>query len=173
MEIRQLRDESDMVGVLRVHDAAWRAAYSNLLEEDILNEIIGEPSPERAGTAFANLKDHLNQFLVAEDNESNIQGYAYIRWGDDEMKSFVEEDEAYLKEIYVDPDHWGEGIGSNLLEHCISLLPESTTALKLEILSGNEIGARFYDARGFKKAGTAETDLGGNTFETTLYSQKL
>lgn len=172
MRVRHLRDPDDMRGVLRVHDNAWRAAYAALLPKDVLQEAVGEPSDECAQSAFNHLEHHTDRFLVAE-NEATIHGYAYFRWGDDEMKPFVEDGEAYLKEIYVDSAQWGEGIGTALLEHGLDLLPETITALKLEIISGNDIGAHFYDARGFVETGSAEVDIGGSTFKTTLYTLHL
>lgn len=173
MNVRHLRDQEDAREVLRVHANAWRAAYSDLLSEDIMQDVVGEPSDERAQTAFDHLQDHTDRFLVAEDDEDTIQGYAYFRWGGDETKPFVGGDEAYLKEIYVDPAHWGEGIGTALLEYGLDLLPQTTTALKLEILSGNEVGEQFYEARGFEKTGTAEADIAGSTFQTIIYTLRL
>lgn len=74
---------------------------------------------------------------------------------------------------HVEPSHRGEGIGTALLEHGLDLLPETITALKLEIISGNEVGAVFYEARDFVKTGGAEVDTGGLTFGTVLYTLRL
>jgi GNAT superfamily N-acetyltransferase len=53
---------------------------------------------------------------------------------------------ALIDHLFVDPDNWGVGVGSRLLEHAKSLYP---AGLKLVTLQRNERARRFYEARGF------------------------
>jgi len=97
-----------------------------------------------------------------------VRGDIYLRWGD-ETKAFVNEEEAGLKEIYTHPDYWGEGIGTSLLQHGLDLLPDSISAVKLEMLSGNTVGQRFYEARGFERTGSSEFEIGDEAYPTDIY----
>jgi len=116
---------------------------------------------------------YTSQYFVAVDETNTVRGYAYFRWGDDETKPFVEADEAGLKEIYVDPDYWGQGIGTALLEHSLAQLPESITTLKLEALSENDSGRRFYAARGFEPLTETTTTIADEPYSVTIYSLSL
>ncbi|ELY81270.1 GNAT family N-acetyltransferase [Natrinema gari] len=68
-------------------------------------------------------------------------------------KPFVQTNDAELKAIYVDPDCWGRGTGTALLEQGLETLPERITRLRLEVLFDNDIGTHFYEVRGFEKNG--------------------
>lgn len=76
-----------------------------------------------------------NVFLVAVDGVGTIRGYAHLRWGP-QTKPFVDPDDAGLKELYVDPDAWGTGIGTTLLNAGIDRLPPDLHDLTLEMLAG-------------------------------------
>jgi ribosomal protein S18 acetylase RimI-like enzyme len=169
MNIRHLRDETDVRGVQRVNRRAWRAAY-DFLPDDLLDARAGPPSDDEVADYFDRVRDDRDRFLVAE-RDGKIVGYAYVRW--DDTKAFVGDDEAGLKEIYVDPDHWSEGVGTALLDSAIDLLPDDVTALALEAFAGNDLAARFYAARGFERVDSGEVDIGGDTYETEIRRREL
>lgn len=172
MNIRHVEEKCDIRGTHRVNVEAWRAAYGDILPDSILDGRCVEPSEEQIEQRFARISAETGRFLVAVDETVAVRGYSYFRWGE-RTKAFVGEDEAGLKEIYVEPDYWNEGVGSRLLERGIGMLPEWTTSLEVETLSGNEIGKRFYEAQGFERVGTSEVEIGDDTYETTMYSLEL
>ncbi|WP_246084364.1 GNAT family N-acetyltransferase [Salinadaptatus halalkaliphilus] len=90
--------------------------------------------------------------LVALENGS-VRGFADFRWEDTPTKAFVDPDEAELKAIYVDPDSWGQGLGTALLEAGLERLPDEIERLRLEVLADNDIGTRFYSGRGVHARG--------------------
>lgn len=169
MNVRHLRDRDDVRAVLRVHRASWRAAYDDILPERVLDRLSGEPTDEEVAEYFDRVRDR-DGFLVAE-REGALVGYAYVRW--EETKAFVGPDEAGLKEIYVHPDHWGDGVGTELLERAVDLVPEDATALKLEAFAENEVGARFYEARGFERVGSREVEVAGEPYESAIWARDL
>lgn len=173
MKIRHFREREDVEAVIRVNAEAWSAAYDDVLPEAVIREVVRDPSEADVESAFDRLRRHSDRILLAEDGEGRVRGYAYARWGDDDTKDFVGPREAGLKEIYVEPEYWGEGIGTSLLAAVIERLPEEIVALELEMLSGNRVGERFYEARGFERVGTSEAEIGGNTYETTVYTRSL
>jgi GNAT superfamily N-acetyltransferase len=168
MNVRHLRDRDDVRAVQRVNRAAWQAAYDDFLPDEVLDR--GELSEEDVADYFDRVRDDRDWFLVAE-HEGEVVGYAYVRWA--ETKAFVGRDEAGLKEIYGHPDHWGEGVGSRLLERAVELVPENATALKLEAFAENEVGARFYEARGFERVGSREVEIAGESYESTIWARAL
>lgn len=152
------------------HGRAWQAAYAGIVPVDVLEGMTVDPSPEEVEEWYEHYVPDQDRVLVA-DLDGRVRGYAYFRW--DDTKEFVGPEEAGLKEIYVHPDHWGDGIGTALLERGLNLLPEDATALKLEVLAANDRGRGFYEARGFKRVGTSETQIGDQALEAAIYALDL
>lgn len=172
MEIRHLEYSADARAVIRINALAWREAYRNILPDETLAEFETNPSEERVQKAFERLYDDRDGLLVAEDDNGTVRGYSYFRWGED-TKEFVGEKAAGLKEIYIEPDYWGNGIGTTLLERGLELLPESIERVQLEMLDGNDVGRQFYSARGFDRTGESEFEIRGETYPTSIYTLEL
>jgi GNAT superfamily N-acetyltransferase len=51
--------------------------------------------------------------------------------------------------LYVHPDRWGEGIGTELVDHVVAQVREATDRLRVVLLAGNEVGVGFYEGYGF------------------------
>ncbi|WP_231182852.1 GNAT family N-acetyltransferase [Haladaptatus sp. DYF46] len=171
MNIRPLESETDLRGAIRTNGRAWKAAYDDIVPESVIERVAASPTDERLDALFEAVRN--SRYFVAVDETDSVRGYAYFRWGDDETKEFVGADEAGLKEIYVDPDDWGRGIGTALLEHGLARLPESITALKLEALSENDSGKRFYTARGFEPIKESTITIADESYSATIYSLSL
>jgi ribosomal protein S18 acetylase RimI-like enzyme len=172
MQIRELRGRGDVRGVASVHGESWRAAYEGLLPEEFLRDVSVDPSEEAVDEWAARLRSNEAGIRVAVD-DGTVRGFADVRWGDVETKSFVGARDAELKAIYVDPEYWGRGVGTRLLEAALDLLPDDVEVLRLAVLAGNDRGRRFYEARGFERTGSAEYEIGGENYPTAIYSLTL
>jgi len=169
--VRRLRDRADVRGVIRVGALAWREAYDDVLSAAALDRVRPDPPAEVVRKRSETLRGERGETLVAEVDGA-VRGYAFFRWGDG-TKDFVGDDEAGLKELYVEPDYWGRGIGTSLLEGGLELLPESTRRVKLEALAGNDIGCGFYESRGFERVDAAEWEVDGESYRTIVYERAL
>ncbi|TYL38228.1 GNAT family N-acetyltransferase [Natronococcus pandeyae] len=173
MEIRRFDAEgtADARAITRINALAWREAYADLLPDEVIAQFGADPSDEQL-REYANRLTHDRDGIFLAEIDGTARGYSYVRWGD-ETKDFVGDDEAGLKEIYVEPDYWGEGIGTALLERSIDVLPEGIERLRLEMLDGNEVGHRFYAARGFDRTGSSEFEIAGEAYPTAIYTLEL
>ncbi|MFB6271037.1 MAG: N-acetyltransferase family protein [Halobacterium sp.] len=172
MDVRPIESPTDLQGVNRVNVRAWREAYDGILPDALLDGRSVEIPREDATGQFDRIRERIGCFLVAEDGNGEIRGYVYVRWGDD-TKGFVGEDAAGLKEIYVEPDYWGDGIGTHLLEHALDRLPDSVEAVRLEMLSGNDVARGFYESHGFEQVDTTQFELDGEAYPTDIYEKRL
>ncbi|GAA0646933.1 GNAT family N-acetyltransferase [Salarchaeum japonicum] len=170
MEVRRLASPDDLAGLQRVNALAWRAAYSGLVPESVLDSLSTDVSDDTAERRFEELRDADGRVFVAERNDA-IVGYARVRWTDTER--FVNPGEAGLTELYVHPDHWQEGIGTALLDRVLDSLPDDTDALVLEALAGNERAQAFSTRRGFVHAGSRTAEFAGDELETAIYRRDL
>lgn len=169
MHIRELRGLGDVRGTDRVNRQCWRTAYSNILPESVVNR--DQASEDALRDRLAAVRSWTGAALVAVDDD-RIVGYAFARWGDD-TKPFVDADDAGLKEIYVDPDHWNEGVGTALLRQVEQRVPATKVGLTLSMLAGNEPGRRFYERRGFREVGETTDEIGGETYDCVLFRKPL
>ncbi len=172
MRIRHLDGVEDARALIRINAEAWREAYAEILPDEALARMDPEPTDEHVREAFDRLRDDRERILVAEDDTETVRGFCYFRWGDD-TKSFVDEGETGLKEIYVEPEYWRSGIGTELLEQGLALLPEPIERVRLEMLDGNEVGRRFYRSHGFERTGSSEFEIGGEPYPTSIYTLEL
>lgn len=175
MRVRSIQDQQDVRDLTRAHARAWEAAYEGVLPDTVIQEVAdGDPGPEAVRAQYERLTEYDDaKVLVAEDDAGTVRGYAVFRWGDDETKSSVRDGEAELKELYVDPDWWGEGFGTALLEAGLDRLPADIESLALETLVGNDIGIAFYEARGFEQDGTSSFETEAGRHQTYVYRKQL
>lgn len=175
MEVRGIDDRSDVRELLVAHGRAWRAAYEGILPASVIEEVAAEPpSGAQVDTHYDRLTSYgEGRVLVAADADGTVRGYAVFRWPTDETKDAVRPNEAELKELYVDPDWWGDGIGTALLETGIECLPDHVDSLAVETLEGNDVGAGFYEDRGFERGGAASFNVDGEAFPTRVYRKPL
>lgn len=172
MRIRLLQDRDDIRGLLTVHAQAWKAAYNEILPQEAIDRVVDpDPGQDHIDTRYDTLWPDRDRVFIAEQAEA-VVGYANFRWGS-ETKPFVGEEEAGLKEIYVHPDHWGNGIGTALLGRGLARLPNRITALKLEAFSDNDVGAAFYDARGFERTGGGRVEILDGSYPTDIWTRRL
>ena len=175
MAVRPLRDEADVRELLVAHAQAWRAAYTEVLPAAVVERVADEdPDDDRVAAEADRLSDYDDgRVLVYEDDDGTVCGYAVFRWGENETKASVDEGEAELKELYVEPARWGRGIGTALLEAGIDRLPDDVDALSLEALEGNEVGIGFYERRGFDHVGDDAFEVDGGAYPTRVYRRPL
>jgi ribosomal protein S18 acetylase RimI-like enzyme len=66
------------------------------------------------------------------------------------------EQEFLLQEIYLHPDHHGQGIGSYLVRQLLAKADREHKTVKLTVLKVNTRARQLYERLGFKKTGETE-----------------
>lgn len=172
MDIRPPETDAEIRQLIRAHGLSWREAYDDILPESVLDAMTVDPTPEEVeGWAEGFGDDDSAVFVAVVDG--TVRGFVDVRWGAENTKSFVGPDEADLKAIYVHPDWWGEGVGTALLDRGLDALPDRVETIRLEAFADNDVGARFYEARGFERADAAETEIAGETYPTAIYAREV
>ncbi|MFC5278315.1 GNAT family N-acetyltransferase [Halorubrum rubrum] len=172
MDIRPPETDTDIVELIRAHGRAWREAYDDVLPDPVLDEVTVEPTPEEVEEWAEGLDGDCAATFVAVI-DGTVRGFVDVRWGDDNTKPFVGIGEAGLKAIYVHPDRWGEGIGTALLERGLDALPTDIDAIRLDAFADNESGARFYESRGFERAGVRAVEIADETYPLDVWVRSL
>jgi len=155
MDVREATT-GDVKAVQRVASAAWYAAHADIAGEAVVAEFLAEYySTQRLREDVA---DQSRLFLVAEDGESTgdgsaVVGFALALPADDDPGVFA------LGRIYVDPDRWGEGVGSRLLDRVEShVRARDGSRLRLGVMAENEHAVGFYESQGFERVEAGHDD---------------
>ena len=136
----------------RVHVRSWQAAYRSLLPTDYLDNL--RPEDRAQQYDFAS-RDPLKPRTILASEEGVILGFAATMPSrDEELKDYGE-----LCALYVDPEHWGRGIGVALISAVrANLLELGFRKAFLWILAGNIRAHRFYQIDGWAPDGVRKTD---------------
>jgi GNAT superfamily N-acetyltransferase len=142
----------DAEAVARVQIASWQAAYKHLFRREQLGAI---PLDERT-SFWARFPP-----IVAEV-EGKVVGFVAVGNGE-------------LYAIYVDPRHWGTGIGRELLHAGESRLRElGHSSAFLWVFEDNPRARRFYEAADWSTDGaTKDAELFGMAGPVVRYTKTL
>jgi len=133
--IREYRDE-DWRAVCAIHDRARP------------DELRGSCDPR----AFVPLAADL------EDAANFQRSRKFVACLDGQIVGFVGVDGTYLSWLYVDPSHYGKGIGRRLLRYGVALIrPQAWTVA----LSGNTRVRHLYETEGFQVGRIFQGDNAG------------
>ena len=131
--------------VANIHTEAWKEAFRGILDQALLDSLdVKErekmwretliPNPERTN-------------LVLEIGGHILAWSAFASSCDDSGSQ-------ELIGIYVDPKHFREGLGSELLNSTLSKMKtERTSCISLWVLKENAQAIGFYEKNGFKPSG--------------------
>ena len=141
----------DALAIAQVHVSSWQMAYQGLLPHDYLaaqrvdhrctywtRELTTPSSPDSA-------------VWIARDGDA-VVGFASVGPCRDHDRHHPGQWELYA--LYVVAEHWGNGVGRNLLDHALSLSSSGDDSWSLWVLADNDRAMRFYRHHGFTVDGT-------------------
>jgi GNAT superfamily N-acetyltransferase len=139
-----LRDATvrDAAALAALNVASWRAAYARLLPEAYLAAMDVVAREERLRARFADAA----QFTIVACASRRRLGFVSAGPMRDEPPSLCGE----VYAIYVDPAHYGRGVGGALLEAAEARLGGSGfSRVSLWVFTRNAEARRFYEQRGW------------------------
>lgn len=101
-------------------------------------------SPWTANMLTDALFDTQASFIVAEDGEGNVLGYAGLH---------VIVDEGYIDNVAVEPDARRHGVASALLDVFCRFGEANLAFLSLEVRASNQAAIALYEKHGFAQVG--------------------
>jgi len=156
------------MAVARVHVRSWQAAYRTLLPDDYLDQL--RPEDRAARYDFTGRDPRKPRTTIAVE-DGTVLGFATTS----PSREPDLPDHGELCALYVDPAHWGRGIGVALASDARACLCESgfRNAL-LWVLAGNVRAERFYRNDKWAPDGLGRTDtLWGVTVNEIRYQRSL
>lgn len=181
----------DVRAISRIARRSWHAAYDDILGPETVEKLTDrwyaiealEESLERiakrdAGAFLVATRESTDEGNPADATETTFAANPPSRERSGSVVGFVqgtpgERTEtarrvAVLNRIYVDPDSWGDGVGSALLTALERAFDDSFETLRLHVLGDNHVGISFYESTGFERIETQRSDLEAEIGETEI-----
>ena len=150
---------ADVPAIRTIAERGWRATYDEFLSDEAIDRALAEwYNPEYVR---GELTDDDVVYLVAEDD--GVVGY--VGGGPAEAA-----DTAHLGAIYVEPERWGEEIGSTLLAAFEDRwLARGRDRLQFRVLAENDVAIPFYRAHGYEVHDRTDATLFGEPVEELVF----
>lgn len=153
----------DVPDIERIGERAWNVVYADVLEQSTIDAALSEWYSVDALRESIEISD-VEYFVGERDGE--VVGYTAC--GVNELGK------GELAAIYVDPDAWRDGIGSDLLEHVeASGRDAGWTEIQIRVIAGNDIACNFYEQHGYELYETTAAPLFGEDIEELTYEKPL
>lgn len=150
--------EGDVRDIQRVARRSWEATYEDVLDPGSIDVMLAEGYSTEL----------LEETVAASETDF------FVATLDDEVVGYVsampdESGDVGEVNVYVDPEHWREGIGTRLLDRAEEALADrGVDRVRDYVLAENDAGNAFYRSR-FEKTGERELAIGEETYVTNVY----
>ena len=164
---------ADAEAISDVMRASWFAAYSGIIDDDVIDQVTAPDDGERVRERFRSRP--WSRTVVACDEPGNVVGYASfgperdmfdLAWPPPLTAAGVAGETAELYALYVHPDAWSAGCGRALMDLVLVKTAKlGYPEIVLWVLERNNRARRFYERAGYVRDGAAHdvTSLGNVT----------
>lgn len=162
----------DATSITRVRVDTWRAAYTGLMAQEILDAMDAEREAERRSARWDELHADPRGCDLLAEVDGVAAGWAAIGPSTDADRPR----DGQIFAIYARPEYWSRGVGHALLVTAETRLRAAGfRRAHLWVLDGNARAAAFYERHGWREDGAVMTDerrIGG-TGHTLLERRRV
>jgi ribosomal protein S18 acetylase RimI-like enzyme len=154
---REQPDDAEAVAAVNVR--SWQTGYAGIMPDEVLARLDVAAWAQRRRDWRTAEGDQPFATYVAEADDGSVVGFVTVgpyRQG----QNHEDPDPAYgeILAIYVDPAHWGSGIGRQLMATArAALAGRGATTMRLWVLQDNARARRFYERAGMAPDGERST----------------
>lgn len=164
--IRSIRTD-DAEAIRRVARKAWLETYSDIHGRETTEQLIDD------WYAVDVLRDDIENddilFFVAERDE--VVGFISLVVTDETSKFSLADHEVEFRQIYVDPDHWRSGIGTQLNDRAYAEVADrGMTRVKTLALAENDISHEFQADQNHEVVDEVEITVAGKDYDATVHA---
>lgn len=140
----RVAEPADIPGIRGVARAAWSEAHAPIVGDATVESFLAEYYDAQS---FVDRIERDDVILdVATRGDDPIVGYVLVIEDEDDPQLF------HLAHIYVDPNHWGDGIGQSLLDHVETRVQAAGGhRIRLGVMTENRRAVDFYDQAGYHR----------------------
>jgi L-amino acid N-acyltransferase YncA len=138
---------ADVAELGRMHVATWRAAYTGIVPDEILE---GLDAQDRAARWARQIRDGTDGVQIALDDGRIVGFVSFGPCRDEDANGRIGE----VCAIYLAASHWRQGLGRRLMSLALEHLRSAgSREAVLWVLEANHRARRFYEALGFRTDG--------------------
>lgn len=155
----------DIDSIQRVARASWHKAHGPILGEDAVEELLVRWY-SRDGLKESIRREDATMFLAIDDSE--VVGFTQGGPTEDGPA------DAAVGAIYVLPEYWGEGLGTELLDRLFDIFrTDDHESVWLTVMANNEIGRSFYNKHCFDVHEERTVELAGQEVDDVVLIRSL
>ncbi|PSH02439.1 MAG: hypothetical protein BRC26_00555 [Nanohaloarchaea archaeon QH_8_44_6] len=159
MKIRDAKPE-DAGDIQQAAEQTWKETYIEILDRDTIDRIINDWYEEDSLKQDIKESDH---FYIIEV-EGELAGFIHAS---------VENTVAKLHRLYIYPDYWRQGFGTELYYELEEKLSSVTDKVRLKVIPENDLAIRFYHEIGFETVEEEKTELKGEEVEQEVMEKDI
>lgn len=158
--------EKDAQALGELHTASWQAAYKGIIPTEVLNNLDAERRAQKFKEAIKENKEETAVLLL----DNKVVGF--ITLGKNRDKDYGP-DTGEIWGIYLHPDYYNQGLGSELIQWGIKELKKrGYKKITLWVLKNNVSSRKFYEKNGFRIDGTVGEIKKGRKIKKVRYTYK-
>jgi len=161
--------QEDIPAIAALHIEGWKGAYGGLVDQAYLDSLSVEQRTKdwqgwmasgESDSLIAELDGRAAGFITTGRTKTPPPGSSPIR----PLYS------AEIYALYLHPDFWRRGIGTQLLKQAArDLKDQKHSSLCLWVMDGNARGKAFYEKMGGQKVGSKIVEVGPNKLKEACY----
>jgi GNAT superfamily N-acetyltransferase len=169
---------NDCEAIAAIHVRSWQAGYAHIFDQDFLGSLDATIEERVAFWQNYFAANRPGQTMVVAMIDGVVVGFAYFgparlhRYHDDDGTEQVPNPDEGRGEgyaMYVEPIHWGRGVGSALMPHVLDGLASSGfTEAVLWVLEDNSRARRLYETWGWRVDGRSDQFERGGEVTTEI-----
>jgi ribosomal protein S18 acetylase RimI-like enzyme len=163
----------DVPAITAIHIRAWQIAYAGIMADEHLDNLSSEKRAAFWTDAIEYSEPQVWVAMGSTKTGEKVVGFVgFDRSRDAKTKPTTGE----IWAVYVDPEHWGKGVGLALWDAAREgMQEEEFTEATIWILVQNERALEFYDKAGFKREMTTlkTVEVGGAKLEEIRLKRSL
>ncbi|HEV2071700.1 MAG TPA: GNAT family N-acetyltransferase [Acidimicrobiales bacterium] len=146
MRVRQATS-GDTHAIAEISVRSWQVGYAGQVPQAYLDGLKVTHRGQAIQAMLARSSGPSRGFFVAENTSGRVLGFANVRPSEENLGS----GEGELQALYVHPDFWRQGVGSELMRAGLQLLrSEGKVEAVLWVLDTNDRARRFYENRDWR-----------------------
>ncbi|MBT0566310.1 GNAT family N-acetyltransferase [Williamsia sp. CHRR-6] len=143
----RVAEPGDEARVAVTHVRSWRAGYRDLMSA----EALGELNTQQFAARYTFHDQAPVRTILAADESDSVAGFVSVC---EDRREESDQSRGELAALYVDPDHWGSGVGVAL--HHAGLRQLQHWGFRVAVLwvfAANIRARTFYERRGWELTG--------------------
>ena len=143
VEVRRATS-GDTQAIAEIAVRSWQVGYAGQVPQAYLDGLEVSRREQAIRAMLARYSGPSRGFFVAENAHGRLLGFANVG----PSKEGLGSDEGELQSLYVHPDTWRHGVGTELIRACLHLLKsDGKLEAVLWVLDSNHRVRRFYENR--------------------------